>query len=91
MNQGRRYEVIIEDSAARTIRKLPRDIQSRVVEKLESLADNPRPPGHVKLSGPQDLYRVRVGNYRIVYQIGDDRRVVIVLVVAHRRDAYRGL
>jgi mRNA interferase RelE/StbE len=58
---------------------------------LTPLADNPRPPGCVKLAGQENLFRVRVGHYRIVYQIVDDRLIVVVILVAHRRDVYRGL
>jgi mRNA interferase RelE/StbE len=85
------YAVIIEDAAARAIRKLPRSLQTRIIARANALADDPRPPGCVKLVGHADLYRIRVSDYRIVYQIQDPRRSVVVLIVAHRREVYRGM
>ncbi len=63
--------------------------QSRVVEAIESLERNARPSGVVKLSGSDDLYRVRAGDYRIVYQIEDAKLIVLIIKVGHRRDVYR--
>jgi mRNA interferase RelE/StbE len=85
-----RYTVEIDDKAAREIRALPRDLQRRVVSKIDSLADNPRPAGCVKLSGLHDLWRVRVGDWRVVYRVQDRVMIVEVLRVAHRREVYRG-
>ena len=56
---------------------------------MDALAANPRPKGVKKLSGPDDLYRIRVGDYRIVYQIHDDRLIVLVVRIGHRKDVYR--
>jgi mRNA interferase RelE/StbE len=61
------------------------------VAAVEALADDPRPQGAVKISGDDNLWRVRVGDYRVVYEIHDDRLIVLVLRVAHRKDVYRGL
>jgi mRNA interferase RelE/StbE len=84
------YEVEIDTKAAREIRALPRQDQWRITSKAQLLADNPRPPGSVKLSGTSDLWRIRVGVYRIIYQIQDDRLLVTVVRVGHRREVYRG-
>jgi mRNA interferase RelE/StbE len=84
------YRVEIDTKAAREIRALPRQNQQRLTSKIQSLADNPRPPGCVKLSGGSNLWRIRVGVYRIVYQIQDDRLLITVVRVGHRRDVYRG-
>lgn len=73
------YRVDTKPSAAAQIRKLPRNIQERVLAKLRQLAENARPSGVQKLRGEEDLYRVRVGNYRIVYTISDDPPEVLVL------------
>jgi len=62
-----------------------------VTEALAVLRDDPRPPGCVKLTGADDLWRIRVGQYRVVYTIRDDELLVLVVRVAHRRDVYRGL
>jgi mRNA interferase RelE/StbE len=85
------YRVVVEDGAARAIRKLGRDAQRQVVAKLERLADNPRPPGSKTLEGTEDLYRVRVGDHRIVYRIEDQVLLVLVVRVAHRSEVYRRL
>ena len=66
------------------------DLQKRIVRALEILAGNPRPPGVVKMAGDDDLWRVRVGDFRIVYEIHDDVLLVLVLRIGHRGDVYRG-
>ncbi len=85
------YRVVIEDGATRALRRLDRDIQRKVVAKLERLEENPRPPGSKKLEGAEDLYRVRVGDYRVVYRIERQELLVLVVRVAHRSDVYRRL
>lgn len=84
------YEIRITDAAAKELDALPRrkDRQA-VASRILGLAKEPRPPGCVKLSGHEELYRVRQGSYRIVYTIEDDRLVVIVIRVADRKEAYR--
>ncbi len=84
------YEIRITDAAAKELDALPRrkDRQA-VVRRILKLAEDPRPPGCVKLSGREELYRVRQGPYRIVYAIEDDRLLVVVIRVAHRKEAYR--
>jgi mRNA interferase RelE/StbE len=84
------YKVFIKRSAAKELAAIgSRKDRRRLVETIRSLADDPRPPGCQKLSG-SEKYRVRRGNYRIVYSIQDDRLIVMVVRVAHRRDVYRG-
>ena len=61
----------------------------RIRDRIETLADNPRPPGTVKLTAEDNLYRVRVGDYRIVYRIEDKRLVVLIVRIGHRREVYR--
>ncbi len=83
------YDVFIKPSALRELesvgsRKLRRDL----AEHIQALADNPRPPECKKLTGA-DQYRIRRGAYRVVYSIEDERRVVIVVKVGHRKDVYR--
>jgi mRNA interferase RelE/StbE len=63
--------------------------QVRIAAKIDSLAHDPRPRGVEKLSGEENLYRVRVGNYRIIYQLQDAQLIVLVVKVGHRRDVYR--
>ena len=85
-----RYEIIIKPAAEKGLDKVPRFARRRIVEILEGLRVDPRPAGVVKLTDKEDLWRVRVGEYRIVYEIDDRQAIVTVLRVAHRKDAYRG-
>lgn len=78
------YTVSLKPAAARQLEGLPRDIQDRIVTRLTALGTNPRPPGIEKLKGSEDLFRVRVGDHRIVYRIEDDRQVVLVVKIGHR-------
>ena len=83
------YTVRMDSRTRKTLDRLPGDIHSRVVRKLEALEENPRPFGVEKLAGPEDLYRVRVGDWRIVYAIRDRELVVIVMRIGNRREVYR--
>ena len=84
------YKLYLKRSAARELEAVgSRKDRRRLVAKIRSLAVDPRPPGCQKLSG-SEKYRVRQGSYRIVYSIEDDRLVVTVVRVAHRREVYRG-
>ena len=71
------------------MKKLPHGALARVAAALASLASEPRPHGVKKLSGEENLYRVRVGDYRIIYQVRDRELVVLVLKIGHRREIYR--
>jgi mRNA interferase RelE/StbE len=84
-----RYKVEISATADRQIRKLPRADQIRVIRVIQTLATDPRPPGCRKLSGHDDVFRVRIGRYRVLYAIEDRRLVIIVLKVGDRKDLYR--
>ena len=84
------YRIFIKPSAAIELEAVgTRRDRTRLVAKINSLAIDPRPPGCQKLTG-SEKYRVRQGAYRVVYSIEDDRLVVTVVRVAHRRDVYRG-
>lgn len=84
------YEIRITGAAAKELDALPRKKDRQAVAgRILGLAEEPRPPGCVKLSGHEELYRVRQGPYRIVYTIEDDSLVVIVIRVADRKEAYR--
>jgi mRNA interferase RelE/StbE len=83
------YKVFFKSSADRQLRKLSDALQRRIVGEVETLAHHPRPKGVVKLAGHENLWRIRVGDYRVVYEIHDDRLVILVLRVAHRKDVYR--
>ncbi|TYQ25980.1 type II toxin-antitoxin system RelE/ParE family toxin [Pseudanabaena sp. UWO311] len=83
------YEVQILPKAARQIKALSLEIRQDITLTIQSLANEPRPIGVKKLSGEKDIYRVRVGNYRVLYQIIDKVLVVVVVSVGHRREVYR--
>ena len=83
------YRVDVAQAAARQIRKLPRTVQTKIVQKIDLLERNPRPFGVEKLGGGESLYRVRVGDYRIIYTIEDRILRVLVVKVADRKDVYR--
>jgi len=85
------YAVTFKASALKQLEKLSRPLARRLFTRASALGDHPRAPGHVKLAGAANLYRVRVGDYRIVYAIDDNAKVIDVRIVAHRRDVYRGL
>lgn len=84
-----RYTVEIARRAIKSIAGLPRREQLRVRAAIDLLADEPRPPNCVALAGEESVYRVRVGDYRIVYEVVDARLVIHVVRVGHRRDVYR--
>ena len=84
-----RYTVEISRRAVKSIARLPRSDQQRTRAAIDLLADDPRPPGCVALAGEESVYRVCVGDYRILYEVIDARVVIQVVRVAHRREAYR--
>jgi mRNA interferase RelE/StbE len=83
------YRVLLERGAERDLGKLLPEIHDRVIAAIQALARNPRPPGCRKLAGTKSDWRIRVGDYRVVYQIADEIRVVRVNRVRHRREVYR--
>lgn len=83
------YQIEFSRQADRRFRNLPSQIQQRLKSRIDSLAATPRPHGSEKLSGVDQLYRIRVGDYRIIYAVEDDRLLVLVVKVGHRREVYR--
>ena len=83
------YKITIKRSAARDLEALPRAMQVRIARKIDALAENPFPRGSKKLQAKQDLRRVRVGDYRIIYQVRQKILMVLVVRIRHRRDVYR--
>jgi mRNA interferase RelE/StbE len=82
------YRIVFKKSVAKDLKKIPKKDVSKILKVIRSLADDPRPPQVKKLSG-QDRYRMRQGNYRILYSIEDAQLVVTVVKVGDRRDVYR--
>lgn len=87
----RRYTVIVERQVDKVLRRLPQDVLHRVDRLLLNLADEPRPAGCKKVKGNDSLYRLRIGDWRLIYAIEDDKLVVLVIELAPRGQVYRDL
>lgn len=83
-----RYELRFKNSVAKDLRALPKSDVAKVLERIDALRDDPRPPGSEKLSA-QERYRIRQGSYRILYELEDQEVIVTVVKVGHRREVYR--
>jgi mRNA interferase RelE/StbE len=86
-----RYKIEVSETAAKVIRKLPRDEIKRIEQKINKLTENPRPTGVEKLSGKEHIYRIRSGDYRIIYHVQDKILHILVLKVGHRKEVYRDI
>ncbi len=83
------YSIKFARSARKELEVLDAAIVNRIFPKIESLSGNPRPHNCVKLKGGKNLWRVRIGVYRIIYNINDDKKLVDIIAIRHRKDAYR--
>ena len=83
------YQVLLRPGAERQRRKLDDKARHRINDALLSLEETPRPLGVVKLRAAENEWRIRVGDYRVIYAIDEDRRLVVILRIKHRREAYR--
>ena len=84
-----RRKIEISRTAERQLKKLSRGDQERVIRAVLALAHDPHPTGSRKLSGYGDVFRIRIGQYRVLYSIARTKLIVVVLKVGHRRDVYR--
>jgi mRNA interferase RelE/StbE len=82
------YEIVFARSARKELQALSHTVAERILGKVELLASNPRPPGCKKLRGHSNLWRIRVGEYRIIYGIDDNNMIIDVSVIRHRSEAY---
>ena len=82
------YEIFFRDSVWKELKRVPKADLKKILSRIEQLGNDPRPMGCEKLTG-HELYRIRQGNYRIVYSIQDDELTVWVVKVGHRKDVYR--
>ncbi len=82
------YQIIIPKPVQKQLNNLPHKMRSRLLDEIRLLEDNPRPDGVKKLKGYENTYRIRVGNYRLIYEIEDRKMIVLVLSSIHRKDAY---
>lgn len=83
------YRVLLERAAEKDLSRLSTEIHDRIIAAIQSLAHHPRPSGCRKLTGSKNDWRIRVGDYRLVYEIADAIRIVRVNRVRHRREVYR--
>jgi mRNA interferase RelE/StbE len=83
------YRVLLERTAEKDLARLSSQIHDRVIAAIQALATSPRPPGCRKLAGSKQDWRIRVGDYRVIYEIADEIRVVRINRVRHRREVYR--
>ncbi len=85
------YELVVKPSVEKDLRSLPKPIVARALEHIEQLKENPFPRQSIKLAGAEQLYRLRIGDYRIIYGVEVAAKVITIHYVRHRRDVYRGL
>jgi mRNA interferase RelE/StbE len=83
------YEIVFARSARKELQNLSRAVSERILDKIELLAKDPRAPDSRKLHGYSNLWRIRIGEYRVVYSIDDKSQIITVFIVRHRSDAYR--
>ena len=85
------YEIIIDKEAIKALKKLPKQVQARITKKIEDLKENPRPEGAKALQGGLNgLYRIRIGDYRVIYKVENEVVIIYVLKIAHRKSVYNG-
>jgi mRNA interferase RelE/StbE len=83
------YRVLIPRPVQKQLDSLPSVALTKILQRLQELEENPRPIGCVKLKGYVQEYRIRVGDYRVRYEINDEQQIVVLLLVKHRKDVYR--
>ena len=83
------YEIYLESSAEKDLRKIPAAHFNTVITRIKALADNPCPTGIRKLKDSNNFWRIRIGNYRVVYEIIDSSKTINIYKIKHRKDAYR--
>ena len=84
------YNIVFKPSIEKDLRSLPKSVIARVLRQTETLRENPFPRQSVKLAGAEQLYRIRVGDYRVVYAVDKEVQEIIVQYIRHRREVYRG-
>ena len=90
-NAAHGWKIEIPHEPEKILKRLPKDLVRRILSKIEELKTNPYPSGCKKISGYEDVYRIRVGDWRIVYVVEGDRLVILILEIAPRGGAYRNL
>jgi mRNA interferase RelE/StbE len=83
------FEILIEHSAEKDLRKLPSESINTIIQKIKLLKENPRPSGSKKIVVLENFWRVRIGQYRVLYEINDSEKIIKVYKIKHRKDIYR--
>ena len=86
-----RFNIVFKKSAQKDLAKLERNVRQRIADAIETLADNPYPVGSLKLAGFEDYRRIRVGSFRVVYQVIDNELIIFIIRIADRKDVYKRL
>ncbi|MFV9691834.1 MAG: type II toxin-antitoxin system RelE family toxin [Desulfobacteria bacterium] len=86
-----KYRIEVKRSAAKALKKIPKPDRKRVSEKIDSLAEKLPNPDITKMKGNNPFHKVRIGNYRIIYEIQDDVLLILIVKIGHRKDIYRNL
>ena len=82
------YSIVIEKSAQKALAKIIPAMQNRIIDAIRLLGDNPRPTGVKKLTG-REAWRIRIGDYRVIYEIQDTQLLIYVITIGHRKEVYR--
>jgi len=83
------YEVLLERRAERDIKRLPKEVFDRIIPHLKALSENPKPSGCRKISGSRSDWRIRIGDYRVIYEVSEQEHAVKVMRIRHRKNVYR--
>ena len=85
------WQIVVRRKARRVLARLPADLQNRMVQAIDDLAQNPRPIQSKRLVGTDDLYRIRVGSWRIIYTIQDEQLLILIITIAPRGQVYKNV
>lgn len=85
------YNIFIGKNAEKCLRKIPKTFQDKIVSGILNLKEEAKPMGYKKLNSTENYYRIRVGNYRVVYEINEKERKINIFIIRHRKDAYFGM
>jgi len=90
VSSKKNFQIEFRPGARRQFEKLPKDVKKRIGESIETLAVNPRPRQAIKMDGVEDdTYRIRVGDYRVIYSVSEDMLLILIVKVGHRKEVYR--
>jgi mRNA interferase RelE/StbE len=85
------YEIVLKRSVAKDFRRIPQVILQSIQQRIAGLAHDPFPPGAEPISGYEHFYRIRIGNYRVVYEVATTVRIITIIRIGHRKDVYKSL